>query len=242
MVSSKETTAAGYLASLPAERRAVIAAVRTMITKHLPKGYEEAMNWGMLCYQVPLTTYPDTYNKQPLSYVGLAAQKNNYALYLTGVSEGTPARTRLQAAFTAKGKKMDMGGGCLRFKSLEELPMDVLSDIVASTPVAALVARFKEARTAKPVSRAEIAKIVEAKKVAKMAKQAARAQLATSVTAAKVATGVKKGSPAKAAKPARTAAEAKKTTVRKSSTTKASATKPSAGKPSARKAAATKRR
>jgi Domain of unknown function (DU1801) len=228
MVSSKETTAAGYLNSLPAERRTVIAAVRTMIKKNLPKGYAETMNWGMLSYEVPLATYPNTYNKQPLCYLGLAAQKNNCAIYLMGVGEGTPARARLQAAYAAKGKRMDMGGGCLRFKSLEELPMDVLSDIVASTPVEALIARHEAARAVKPVRRAEIAKIVEAKKAAKVAKQSERARLASPAKAAKPS-AVTQTTATKAAALKTTAAAkqsaAKKSTAKKSTAKKSGVTK-----------------
>jgi hypothetical protein len=83
MVSSKETRPGAYLASLPPERRKVIAAVRAVVKKHLPKGYVETMNLGMLSYEIPLSRHPDTYNKQPLMYLALAAQKNNYALYIT---------------------------------------------------------------------------------------------------------------------------------------------------------------
>lgn len=135
MVSSKETTPAAYLASLPAERRKVISAVRAVVKKHLPKGYVETMNWGMLAYEVPLSRYPDTYNKQPLMYVALAAQKNNYALYLTSVSSNKGLMERLSKAYKAAGKKLDMGKSCLRFKTLEELPLDVIADIVASVSV-----------------------------------------------------------------------------------------------------------
>lgn len=135
MVSSKETTPAAYLASLPPEHRKVIAAVRAVVKKRLPKGYVETMNWGMLSYEIPLSRYPDTYNKQPLMYIALAAQKNNYALYLTAVSGGMALMNRLAAAYKAAGKKFDMGKSCLRFKTLEELPLDVIGDIVASTPV-----------------------------------------------------------------------------------------------------------
>ena len=135
MVSSKETTPAAYLASLPPERRKVISAVRELVRKRLPEGYVETMNWGMLSYEVPLSRYPDTYNKQPLSYVALAAQKNNYALYLTNVYGDESLRHTLEAAYEAAGRRLDMGKSCLRFKSLEELPLDVIGDIVASTPV-----------------------------------------------------------------------------------------------------------
>lgn len=135
MVSSKATTPAAYLASLPPEHRRVIEAVRAVVKKRLPEGYVESMNWGMLSYEIPLSRYPDTYNKQPLMYVALAAQKSNYALYLTGVSGETALMARLAAAYKAAGKTLDMGKSCLRFKTLEELPLDVIGDIVASMSV-----------------------------------------------------------------------------------------------------------
>ncbi len=135
MVSSKETTPAAYLASLPAERRKVISAVRAVVKKHLPQGYVESMNWGMLAYEIPLSRYPDTYNKQPLMYLALAAQKNNYALYLTSVSSDKALMDRLTKSYKAAGNKLDMGKGCLRFKTLAELPLDLIADMVASTSV-----------------------------------------------------------------------------------------------------------
>jgi uncharacterized protein DUF1801 len=82
MVQSKAKTVQEYLDELPEERRAVVEAVRKVIRKHLPKGYVEAMNWGMISYQILLKRYPETYNGQPLSCAALAAQKNNYSLYL----------------------------------------------------------------------------------------------------------------------------------------------------------------
>ncbi|MBC7844529.1 MAG: DUF1801 domain-containing protein [Gemmatimonadaceae bacterium] len=135
MVSSKETSPAAYLAGLPADRRAVVEAVRNVVKKRLPAGYVESMNWGMLCYEIPLSRYPDTYNKQPLMYIALAAQKNNYALYMQGVAGFPDVRDRLSDAYTAAGRKFDMGGSCLRFKQLDELPLALIGDIVASTSV-----------------------------------------------------------------------------------------------------------
>lgn len=146
MVSSKETSAAGYLASLPAERSKVIAAVRAVINKNLPKGYVESMGYGMLTYEIPLSRYPVTYNKLPLMYLALAAQKNNFALYLGGVTHNKALMKKLVAAYTRAGKKPDMGKGCLRFKSIEELPLDVIGKLVASTTVEQ---RIKNSETAR---------------------------------------------------------------------------------------------
>ena len=149
MVSSKEITPAAYLSSLPPEHRKVIAAVRSVIKKRLPKGYVETMNFGMLSYEIPLSRYPDTYNKQPLMYLALAAQKNNYALYMTGVSGDKVLMARLAAAYKAAGKKLDMGKSCLRFDRLEDLPLDVIGDIVAATPVERRIAAAEAARRKK---------------------------------------------------------------------------------------------
>ena len=146
MVSSKETTPAAYLASLPAERRKVIAAVRAVVKRHLPQGYVETMNWGMLSYEVPLSRYPDTYTEQPLAYLALAAQKNNYALYLSCTSGDKALMGKLAAAYKAAGRKPDMGKGCLRFRTLKELPLDVIGEIVASTSVARRIALSEAAR------------------------------------------------------------------------------------------------
>jgi hypothetical protein len=149
MVMSTATTPAAYITSLPGAQRKVISALRAVIKKRLPKGYVESMNWRMLAYEIPLETYPDTHNKQPLMYLALAAQKNNYALYLTSATEDKANMDRLAAAYKSAGRKLDMGKGCLRFKSLEELPLDVIGDLVASQTIEQRIAAWKAARAKK---------------------------------------------------------------------------------------------
>lgn len=146
MARSTTKTVAAYLKELPAERRAVIAAVRDIIVKHLPKGYEETMEWGFPTYQVPLAKYPDTYNKRPLMFAALAAQKNFYALYLTGCSGDPKQRAALEAAFAKAGKKLDAGKSCIRFQSLGDLPLPALGKIIAKIPPAALIGRYEKSR------------------------------------------------------------------------------------------------
>lgn len=119
MVSTSTTTANDYLASLAQDRREVISAVRELILRNLPEGYQETINWGMLSYEVPLETYPDTYNKKPLSYVGLAAQKNYNSLYLMSVYQDPADYQELMEAFARMGVKPDMGKSCIRFKKLD---------------------------------------------------------------------------------------------------------------------------
>jgi len=146
MVSSKALTVADYLAELPSERSAVVAHVRDLINRAMPDGYREGMGYGMIGWVVPLEDYPDTYNGQPLAYVGLVAQKNHFSLYLN-CAYSSPDRTeRIKAAFAAAGKKLDMGKSCIRFKRIDQLAEDVLAAEIASTPPAEFISISEEAR------------------------------------------------------------------------------------------------
>lgn len=143
MVSTSTTTATDYLASLPQDRREVISAVRELILRNLPEGYQETINWGMLSYEVPLETYPDTYNKKPLSYVGLAAQKNYNSLYLMSVYQDPADYQELMEAFARMGVKPDMGKSCIRFKKLDQIPLEKIARLIAKTSVQDFVATAK---------------------------------------------------------------------------------------------------
>jgi hypothetical protein len=146
MKISKAATVTEYLQALPDDRRKEIAKVRSVIRKHLPQGSEEAMTYGLITYQVPLRTYPDTYNGQPLCYAALAAQKNFNTLYLMR-PYGDPAQLQeLKASFAKAGKKLDMGKSCIHFKSAEDLPLPAIGKLVASTPPKRWIATARAAR------------------------------------------------------------------------------------------------
>jgi hypothetical protein len=140
---SDATTVGAYLDSLPHDRRGAIEQVRATILEHLPAGYEETMNWGMITYQVPLATYPDTYNGQPLTYAALASQKNYMAVYLSAVYAMPEVRESFREGYHARGKRLDMGKSCVRFRKLDDLPLDVLAETIAAVPADAFVAFTK---------------------------------------------------------------------------------------------------
>lgn len=146
MVGSRASTVQEYLAGLPEERREVVSAVRNLVKRHVPSGYRETMNWGMITWELPLSRYPDTYNGQPLCYVALAAQKNFNALYLTGVYQDPEQETWLKRAFRNAGKKLDIGKSCLRFRWLEDLPLEAVGKIVAWTSPEKHIARYEASR------------------------------------------------------------------------------------------------
>jgi len=145
MASSSATTVDAYLKELPPERRTVISTVRDTIRRQLPKGYRETMNWGMIAYEIPLDRYPDTYNDQPLMYAALAAQKNHYAVYLIGLSHPERAK-EFRSDFEKAGKKLDMGKSCVRFKKLEDIPLEAIGRSIASTPPEKLIAIYEAGR------------------------------------------------------------------------------------------------
>lgn len=154
MVRSAAKSVEEYLAELPDDRRAVVSELRKVIRKNLPQGYDETVSWGMLSYEIPLERFPGTYNKQPLAYVGLAAQKNNYALYLTSAESDPEQGEALREGFARAGKKLDMGKSCLRFKKLEDLPLDVIGRFIAATGPEKLIAIHDSVHGAKKKKKA----------------------------------------------------------------------------------------
>jgi hypothetical protein len=129
---AEANTVEGYLKGLPEERRKAISAVRKVILKNLPKGFEEVMNYGMISYQVPLSVCPNTYNGQPLMYAALASQKNHMAVYLMGIYTGGGLRAKFEAAYKETGKRFDAGKSCVRFKKLDDLPLDLIGKVIGS--------------------------------------------------------------------------------------------------------------
>ena len=139
-MKSKATTVAAYLKELSPETRRIIAAVRSVIRKNLPKGMEERMDWGVISYEIPLARYPKTYNGRPLMYAALAAQKNYCALYMMGM---TP---QFREAYRKAGKKLDAGVACIRFKSLDDLPLELIGAEIGRPTVEEYIERFERAR------------------------------------------------------------------------------------------------
>ena len=114
-----------------------------------PEGYAESMNWGMISWEIPLERYPKTYNNQPLMYAALASQKNYMSLYLMCVYVHDGTQTEFERRFKASGKKLNMGKSCVRFKTTDDLPMDLIADTVASTSVDDYIKSYEAARKKK---------------------------------------------------------------------------------------------
>ena len=143
-MQSDAQTVDQYMESLSVDRKEQISAVREVILENLPDGIVETMNWRMISYEVPLSYYPDTYNKKPLMYAALASQKNHMAVYLTGIYCDEALRKKFEDDYRASGKKMDMGKSCVRFTKLENLPLEVIGQAISAVTMEEFVAFTRE--------------------------------------------------------------------------------------------------
>ena len=143
MAKSEAATVDDYLAGLPPDRNEAISAVRAVILKHLPLGYEETMQYGMIGYVIPLERYPVTYNGQPLEYAALASQKHYMALYLMNVYGNREIERWFTNQYQASGKKLDMGKSCVRFKKIEDVPLNVIGQVIKRVPVKKYIEHYE---------------------------------------------------------------------------------------------------
>lgn len=162
MARSSVKTVDEYLASLPADRAEVVSAVRNEVRRNLPKGYEESMLWGMISYSIPLSRYANTYNDQPLGYAAIAAQKNHFAVYLMGIYGDSERAAEFEEAFVKAGKKLDMGKSCVRFKSMNDIPLRAIGDAIAAMSVDDYIAYYEKSRPQKPARKSAKAPAKEA--------------------------------------------------------------------------------
>jgi hypothetical protein len=170
---SNVKTPAQYVASLPADRAKTVAAVRAFVNQYIPSGYEECLVWGTIGWTIPISRYPDTYNKQPICYVALSSQKNFFSLYLMGAFWSESQLAQLKAAFQAAGKKLDMGKCCVHFQSPDDLPLEAIGSLISAIGSEQWIEMYEQSRLKTKAGQAKKA----AKKAAKKspAKRAAPA-------------------------------------------------------------------
>ena len=177
-MQSKAATVAEYLASLPSDRREALTFVRSAILANLDQNYEERMSYGMIGWAVPHRLFPAGYHcdpKMPLPFGGLASQKNYMSLYLMGIyDEGPDALSNwFREAWGKSGKKLDMGKCCIRFKKVEDLALDVISEAIRRMPVKKYIECYQKALASQTKQTKGKPKAATKRVAAKAAKRAA---------------------------------------------------------------------
>ncbi len=145
-MQSKATSVKEYIESLPVDRQRIVTKLREVILQNLPEGYEEGMQHGMIGYYIPLSRYPKTYNGQPLGYVALASQKNYISLYLMNVYGNKEIEGWFIESYKKSGKRLDIGKSCVRFRKLEDLPLDIIEEAIARTSVDDFMSLYEESQ------------------------------------------------------------------------------------------------
>jgi hypothetical protein len=145
---AKPATIDAYLAALPADRREALDALRAVINRNLPKGYEEGMQYGMPAWFVPHSAYPAGYHcdpSQPLPFVSIASQKSHIGLYLFCLYMNPELMSWFEAEWRKTGSRWDAGKSCVRAKKLADIPIELVGKVVKKVPVKTFVASYEAA-------------------------------------------------------------------------------------------------
>lgn len=124
-----------FIETLDPQQRDEFGSVYRLMAERIPPGYERVVLRNMVVFQVPLKDYPDTYNRQPLWFAALAADKNCLSLHVMPMYGDPHASDQLKNAFAVAGKKLKLGKACIRFKKASDLELNAIADILGSIPV-----------------------------------------------------------------------------------------------------------
>ena len=145
-MKSNASTVEEYIAELSEERREAVTTVREVVLKNLPDGYEEIMDFGMIAYVVPLSVVPKTYNGHPLMYAAIASEKSYVSVHLMNIYASPETQKWFVDSYKATGKRMNMGKSCVRFKKLDDLPLELIGEVVGKTPMEDWIAVYEASR------------------------------------------------------------------------------------------------
>lgn len=138
-MQSKALTVNEYLNEIPEDRKVGFNKLRDVILNNIPKGFQEGMGYGMMGYSVPHTIYPNGYHcnpKDPLPFAGLASQKNFIAFYHMGIYANPELLNWFTSEFPKHSKKkLDMGKSCIRFKKPEDIPFELIGELMQKVSV-----------------------------------------------------------------------------------------------------------
>ncbi|NNC48966.1 MAG: DUF1801 domain-containing protein [Flaviramulus sp.] len=145
----KATSPEDYIKQAPEERRNALKKLRKTIKDNIPKGFEEGIQYGMIGYYVPHSIYPDGYHctpTEPLPFMSFASQKNSINFYHSGIY----AKKELHDWFVSEypkhsNRKLDMGKSCVRFKKIDEIPYELITELVKKMTVGEWIEVYESA-------------------------------------------------------------------------------------------------
>jgi hypothetical protein len=148
-MESKIATPQEYLENIPEKRKEAMRKLRNLILEKLPKGFQEGFYYGMLTYVVPFSAYPPGYHcdpkNMPLPFLSLASQKNFIALYHMGIYADPELLNWFVSEYPKHSKqKLDMGKSCIRFKKMDQIPYELIADLLAKISVEDWISTYEK--------------------------------------------------------------------------------------------------
>lgn len=133
-MKAKGNTVEEILANVPKERAEAFHRLHDVIVKNLPVGFDAAISYGGLGYVVPHSVYPAGYHckpSEPLPFAGIASQKHSINFYHMGIYSDPKLLSWFTKEYPKHSKqKLDMGKSCMRFKKLEEIPYQLIGELM----------------------------------------------------------------------------------------------------------------
>ena len=138
-----------YISQIPEERKEPFRKLRMAIKKNIPEGFEEVMGYGMPGFVVPHSIYPNGYHcdsKMPLPFVNIASQKNFIAFYHMGIYADPDLLSWFKAEYPKYVKtKLDMGKSCIRFKKMDQIPFELIGELMTKMTVEDWIGTYEKA-------------------------------------------------------------------------------------------------
>ena len=136
-----------YISQIPEDRKIAMGKLRDVILKNLPEGFEEGINYKMIGYYVPHSKYPEGYHcdpKLPLPFMNIASQKNSINIYHNGIYADKKMLDWFVREFPKhSSRKLDMGKSCIRFKKIDEIPYELIGELVSKMTVDEWIAIYE---------------------------------------------------------------------------------------------------
>lgn len=147
-MKSEALTVAQYLDELPLDKKNIVEKLRNTIKNNLPNGFSEEISYGMIGYVVPHSLYPSGYHcntKLPLPFINVASQKNFVAFYHMALYLDSQLHNWFVAEYSKHcNHKLDMGKSCIRFKKPEQIPFDLIAELVSKISVQAWIDLYEK--------------------------------------------------------------------------------------------------
>ena len=148
-MKTEGNTVEAILSNVPPERAEAFNTLHQTILKNLTEGFEAAMSYGMLGYVVPHRIYPAGYHckpAEPLPFAYIASQKNSINFYHMGIYAKPELYDWFVTEYPKHSKqKLDIGKSCLRIKKPENIPFELIGELVKKVTVQDWIATYEAA-------------------------------------------------------------------------------------------------